>query len=138
MARIISIDYGTKRVGLAVTDPLQIIATPLDTIHAKDVIAFLEKYCLQEEVESFVLGLPKNLDTSDTHNTAHVLQFKKVLEKKFPTIPIYLVDERYTSKMAMQAMVAGGMKKKDRKIKGNVDKVSAVIILQGFMNQVIK
>jgi putative Holliday junction resolvase len=138
MARIIGIDYGQKRVGLAVTDPLQIIATSLDMVLAKDVMKYLKDYCQKEIVESFVLGLPTNLDTSDTHNTAAVLKFKEVLAKEFPEKPIHMVDERFTSKMAVQAMVAGGMKKKDRKIKGNVDKVSAVIILQGFMNQIIK
>jgi len=135
MARIIGIDYGMKRVGLAVTDPLQIIATSLAMIPAKDVLLFLQTYCQKEEVEAFVLGLPKNLDTSDTDNTSAVLKFQALLAKTFPTIPIHMVDERFTSKMAVQAMVAGGMKKKDRKIKGNVDKVSAVIILQGYMNQ---
>jgi putative Holliday junction resolvase len=137
MARIISIDYGTKRVGLAVTDPLQIIATALDMVAAKDVLVFLKNYCAKEEVESFVLGLPMNLDTSDTHGTNPVLQFKKQLEKQFPDKPVHLLDERFTSKIAVQAMVAGGMKKKDRQVKGNVDKVSAVIILQDFMNRKI-
>ena len=135
MARIISIDYGVKRVGLAVTDPLQIIATVLDMVEAKNVLVFLKNYCEKEEVEAFVLGLPMNLDTSDTHNTNHVLLFKLQLEKLFPNKPVHLLDERFTSKIAVRAMVAGGMKKKDRKIKGNVDKVSAVIILQDFMNR---
>ena len=133
MARILSIDYGTKRVGLAVTDPLKIIATALDTVHSKDVIQYLKNYCVQESVESFVVGMPKRLDNTDTNNTQFVEIFVKQLAKHFPEIPIHLHDERFTSVMALQAMIAGGTSKKDRRVKGNIDKVSAVIILQSFM-----
>lgn len=133
MGRIIAIDYGSKRVGLAVTDPLQIIASPLDTFHSKDVIQFLKDYDLSEGIESFVLGMPKNLDGKDTNATQQVRQFHNLLKKQFPEKPVYLHDERFTSKMAMDAMIAGGMKKKDRRQKGNVDKISASIILQSYL-----
>ncbi len=133
MGRIIAIDYGTKRVGLATTDPLQIIASALDTIHAKDVLQFLKDYAQKEEVESFVLGMPTKLDGTDTNATPHVRQFHKQLKKHFPEKPVYLYDERFTSKMALDAMIAGGSKKKDRREKGNIDKISATIILQSYL-----
>lgn len=133
MGRIIAIDYGTKRVGLATTDPLQIIASALDTIHAKDVLQFLKDYAKQEDVESFVLGMPTKLDGTDTNATPHVRQFHKQLKKHFPEKPVYLHDERFTSKMALDAMIAGGSKKKDRRDKGNIDKISATIILQSYL-----
>lgn len=133
MGRILAIDYGSKRVGLAVTDPLQIIASPLDTVHAKDVIQFLKNYDLSEGIESFVLGMPKNLNGTDTNATQQVRQFHNLLKKQFPEKPVYLHDERFTSKMAMDAMIAGGMKKKDRREKGNIDKISASIILQSYL-----
>ncbi|OEK01960.1 Holliday junction DNA helicase RuvA [Roseivirga sp. 4D4] len=133
MGRIIAIDYGTKRVGLAVTDPLQIIASALDTIHSKDVIAYLKTYDENEGIESFVLGMPKKLDGTPTNATPLVQQFQRLLKKNFPEKPVYLHDERYTSKMALDAMIAGGVKKKDRREKGNIDKVSATIILQSYL-----
>jgi len=135
MSRIIAIDYGSKRVGLAVTDPLQIIATSLDTVHSKDVIAFLKEYEHRESIEAFVVGMPKRLDNTDTNATPLVQAFVKNLRKNFPTIPIYLHDERFTSSMALQTMIAGGMKKKDRREKANVDKISATIILQSYLEQ---
>ncbi|MFC0184815.1 putative holliday junction resolvase [Pseudarcicella hirudinis] len=135
MARILAIDYGSKRVGLAVTDPLKIIASALDTVHSKDVIAFLKNYCEKESVEAIVVGMPKNLDNNDTNNTPLVEAFVKNLKKQFPEMPIHLHDERFTSSMALQAMISGGMSKKDRREKGNVDKVSATIILQSFMEE---
>ncbi|MFK7900944.1 MAG: Holliday junction resolvase RuvX [Cyclobacteriaceae bacterium] len=134
MARIIAIDYGTKRVGLAVTDPLQLIASPLDTIHSKDILNYLTAYFKQEEVEAIVLGMPTRLDGSDTHSTQHVVGFKRKLEKIFPNITLHLADERYTSKLAFSAMIEGGLKKKARQNKELVDKLSATIILQSFMN----
>ena len=133
MGRILAIDYGSKRVGLAVTDPLQIIASPLDTVHSKDVIAFLKDYDQQEGIEAFVLGMPKRLDNKDTNATPLVRQFQNLLKKNFPEKAVYLHDERFTSKMALDAMIAGGSKKKDRKEKGNIDKVSAAIILQSYL-----
>lgn len=135
MGRIVAIDYGSKRVGIAVTDPLKIIATALDTIHSKDIIAFLKEYDKKEGIESFVLGLPKKLDNTDTNNTLQVKIFEKSLRKTFPDKRIHLIDERFTSSMALQTMITGGMKKKDRREKSNVDKISAVLILQSFMEQ---
>lgn len=133
MGRILAIDYGTKRVGLAVTDPLQIIASPLETVHSKDVIQYLKDYDMSEGIESLVLGMPKNLNNQDTNATKHVRQFQNLLKKHFPEKPVYLQDERFTSKMAMDAMISGGMKKKVRREKGNVDKISASIILQSYL-----
>jgi len=135
MSRILSIDYGTKRVGLAVTDPLKIIASALDTVHSKDIIVFLKAYLDIEEVEAFVVGMPVNLDGEDTNNTSHVKGFIKNLQKIFPDIPVYLHDERFTSKIALQAMILSGYSKKDRREKGNIDKISAVIILQSYMEK---
>jgi putative holliday junction resolvase len=133
LARILAIDYGGKRTGIAVTDPLQIIATGLTTIDSKELIPFLKKYFSEEQVELIVIGEPKNWDDSDTHGTPLVKQAIKKLEKEFPTIPIKKVDERYTSKMAKDAMLDMGMKKKDRRVKGNVDVIAATIILQEYM-----
>lgn len=135
MSRILAIDYGTKRVGLAVTDPLKIIASALETVHSKDVIDFLKTYLDVEEVEAFVVGMPVNLDGKDTNNTSHVKGFVKNLQKTFPDIPIHLHDERFTSKIALQAMIFSGYSKKDRREKGNIDKISAVIILQSYMEK---
>jgi putative Holliday junction resolvase len=135
MNRIVAIDYGSKRVGLAVTDPLQIIATSLDTVHSKDVIQYLKDYEVKEGIECFVVGMPKRLDNTDTNATSLVKAFVKNLQKNFPAIPIHLHDERFTSVMALQTMIAGGMKKKDRREKANMDKISATIILQSFLEQ---
>jgi putative Holliday junction resolvase len=133
MSRILCIDYGKKRTGIAVTDPLQIIATGLTTVDSHELISFLKKYFQQEEVELIVIGEPKNLDDSDTHATPLVNAIIKKLEKEFPKIPIKKVDERFTSKMAKQAMIDMGMKKKDRRNKRTVDEIAATIILQEFM-----
>jgi putative holliday junction resolvase len=135
--RLLAIDYGAKRTGLAVTDPLKIIASALDTVPTEKVIDFLKKYISNEEVEAFVVGMPINLDGSETDGTAYVKRFVEELKLIFPAIPIHLEDERFTSKMAVSAMIAGGMKKKDRQNKGNIDKISATIILQSFMNRVL-
>ncbi len=135
MSRIIAIDYGQKRVGLATTDPLQLIATALTTVHSSEVLAFLADFLNKEQVERFVVGMPKNLDTSSAHATPLVEAFVKQLKKKFPDIPVDLVDERFTSKIAFQAMIDGGVKKKDRRDKALVDKVSAVIILQSYLEE---
>jgi putative Holliday junction resolvase len=133
MGRIICIDYGGKRTGLAVTDPLQIIATALTTIESKELIPFLKKYFQQETVELILIGEPLNLDDSATHATPLVQQAIQLLKKEFPHIPLQTVDERFTSKMASQAMVQMGMKKKDRQVKGNVDQIAATIMLQEYM-----
>jgi putative Holliday junction resolvase len=133
MARIICIDYGGKRTGLAVTDPLQIIATSLTTIDTKELIPFLKKYFQQEPVELILIGEPLNLDDTATHATPLVKAAIKLLKKEFPNIPLQTVDERFTSKMASRAMVEMGMKKKDRRVKGNIDQIAATIMLQEFL-----
>lgn len=135
MARIMAFDYGTKRVGIAVTDPLQIIATGLDTIHPKDIIEFLKKYIQQEQIEAFVLGDPKQMDGSPSENYQHVKGFSTLLKKNFPNIPQHWVDERFTSKMAHATIMQSGLKKSARQNKERVDTISATIILQYFMEQ---
>ncbi|MFN4146618.1 MAG: Holliday junction resolvase RuvX [Runella sp.] len=134
MARIVSIDYGTKRTGLAVTDPLQIIATALETVRSHELLAFLKKYTDQEAVEAFVVGMPRKLNNTDTNNTPFVKNFIKQLRKAFPDIPVYEHDERFTSSMALQTMIAMGSKKSERRDKTNLDKMSAAIILQSFLD----
>ncbi len=136
MARIICIDYGGKRTGIAVTDPLQIIATGLTTIHSKDLVPFLQQYFINEPVELILIGLPKNWDDSDTHGTPLAQAAINLLKKKFPTMPLKTVDERYTSKMAKAAMLEMGMKKKDRQVKGNVDVIAATIMLQEYLQSI--
>jgi putative Holliday junction resolvase len=133
MARIIAIDYGTKRTGIAVTDPLQIIATALDTVRSHELLDFLKRYTTAEAVEAFVVGMPRKLDNTDTNNTPHVKGFIKQLKKAFPETPVYEHDERFTSSMALQTMIAMGTKKSDRQDKSNIDKMSATIILQSYL-----
>jgi putative Holliday junction resolvase len=133
MGRLMAIDYGAKRIGLAVSDPLQIIATALETVSPKEIVSYLKLYDQKENIEAFIVGMPKQLDNTDSSNAPLVKKFVKQLQLQFPDKPIHLADERFTSSMALQAMIAGGMKKKDRRNKANVDKVSAVIILQSFM-----
>ena len=136
MARILSIDYGLKRTGLAVTDPLQIIATGLTTVESKQLIPFLKDYFAREEVELIIIGEPKNWDDSDTHATPLVEKFVKQLQKNFPNIPIKKVDERYTSKMAKDAMLEMGLKKMQRRNKKLVDEIAATIMLQEYMQRI--
>lgn len=136
MPRIIAIDYGLKRTGLAVTDPLQIIATGLATVHSKELIPFLKDYFAREQVELIIIGEPKNWDDSDTHATPLVEKCIKELQKNFPLIPIKKVDERFTSKMAKDAMLEMGLKKKQRRDKALVDEIAATIILQEYMRSV--
>ena len=133
MARIIAIDYGRKRTGLAVTDPFQIIATGLTTIDSKEMIPFLKKYFQQEQVELIIIGLPKNWDESDTHGTHLAQAAIKKIQKEFPAMPLKTVDERYTSKMAKDAMLEMGLKKKDRRDKKLVDEIAATIMLQEYL-----
>ncbi|MDR6786081.1 putative Holliday junction resolvase [Pedobacter africanus] len=135
MPRIIAFDYGTKRIGIAVTDPLQIIATGLDTIHPKDIVEYLKKYLSAEPVEAFVFGDPKQMDGSPSESAQHVKGFAKTLKKTFPDIPQYWIDERFTSKMAHQTILQSGLKKQDRRNKERVDTISATLILQYFMEQ---
>src|SRR5258708_2938967 len=132
MARIMAIDYGLKRTGLAVTDPLQIIATGLMTIESAKLIGFLKEYFKKEPVELILIGEPKNWDDSDTHATPLVRQIMVRLQKEFPAIPLKPVDERYTSKMASRAMIDMGLKKKQRRNKALVDEIAATILLQEY------
>ena len=133
MPRILAIDYGLKRTGIAVTDPLQIIATGLTTIESPRLIAFLQAYMAKEAVEKIIIGDPRNLDDSDTHATPLVLKIIEKIRKTFPAMPVETVDERYTSKMARQAMLDMGMKKKQRQDKAVVDQIAATIILQEYL-----
>ena len=134
MGRILAIDYGRKRVGIAVTDPLKIIANGLNTVHSKDIFLFLDDYFLKENVETIVVGYPTNLKNQGSESLKYINPFINKLRIKFPDKNIELFDERFTSKMAKMAMIEGGMKKKDRQNKAMVDKISAVIILQSYMN----
>jgi putative Holliday junction resolvase len=135
MPRILAIDYGLKRTGLAVTDPLKIIATGLTTVESPKLIPFLKEYFLKEEVELVLIGEPKNWDDSDTHATPLVRQIIKRLQKEFPSMPVQTVDERGTSKMASRAMVDMGLKKKDRRNKALVDEIAAAMMLQEWLKK---
>jgi putative Holliday junction resolvase len=135
MARIICIDYGGKRTGIAVTDPFQIIATGLTTIETKNFIPFLKDYLSKEQVELIVIGMPTNWDDSDTHGTPLVRRAIDQLKKHFPTMPIETVDERYTSKMAKNAMLEMGLKKSQRRDKKLVDEIAATIMLQEYLGR---
>jgi putative Holliday junction resolvase len=133
MARVMDVDYGTKRVGLAVTDALQMIASPLDTIHSKDVIDYIAQYHQKNELETLVVGLPKQMDGSLNEVEVHIKDFIKKVKQKLPHLHIERVDERFTSKLAMASMISAGATKKQRAEKGNIDKVSAAIILQSYL-----
>jgi putative Holliday junction resolvase len=134
MPRILAIDYGLKRTGLAVTDPLKIIATGLTTIETPKLFSFLRSYFEKEQVELILIGEPKNWDESDTHATPLVKKALQKLKRDFPNIPVLTVDERYTSKLAQQSMLEMGLKKKDRRNKSLVDEIAATIMLQEFLN----
>jgi putative Holliday junction resolvase len=136
LPRILAIDYGLKRTGLAVTDPLKIIATGLTTVESKQLVIFLKNYFSKEEVELIIIGEPKNLDDSDTHATSLVRKIITELQKNFPSIPIKTVDERFTSKMASRAMIEMGLKKKQRQNKALVDEIAATIMLQDYLKHV--
>lgn len=133
MARILAIDYGSKRVGIAVTDTLQIIATGLTTVHSKDLISYLEAYLAKEQVECIVVGEPKTLQNEASDSARFIEPFVTHLTRKFPNIKIARYDERFTSTLAHQAMLMGGLKRKDRANKDTVDMISATIILQDYM-----
>lgn len=128
-----AIDYGSKRVGIAVTDPLQIIASGLTTVHSKDLISFLENYLKKEAVECIVVGEPKTLQNEASDSARYIEPFVTHLTGKFPTIKIARYDERFTSSLAHQTMLLGGLKKKDRANKETVDMVSATILLQDYL-----
>ncbi len=133
MPRILCIDYGGKRTGIAVTDPLKIIASGLTTVDTKELIPFLKKYMQTEAVELILIGEPLDLNDQETHATPLVRAAIQKLKKEFPTIPIQTVDERFTSKMASRAMIEMGMKKKDRQNKKLVDEIAATIMLQEYL-----
>lgn len=135
MNRIIGIDYGTKRIGLAVTDPLGMFASPLDTVPSAKIIEYLKNYSSKHEISLFVVGYPMNLDNSPAEAAKHVDGFIRLLKKNFPDKDIVLEDERFSSVLAHRAMIDGGMKKMDRRDKAVVDKISAAIILQAYLDR---
>ncbi|MBR0501504.1 MAG: Holliday junction resolvase RuvX [Bacteroidales bacterium] len=135
MDRILGIDYGRKRVGVAVSDPLRIFASALDTVPSAKIIEYLKRYAENEAVERFVVGYPMNLDNTPSEAAADVDIFLKLLRKHFPSVPVTLEDERFTSVLAHRAMIDGGVKKSDRRDKAAVDKVSAAIILQTYLDR---
>ena len=135
MDRLIGIDYGRKRTGLAASDPLGIFASALDTVPSAKIIEYLQKYSASETITHIVIGYPKNLNGLPSEAARDVDAFLPVLRKAFPNIPIILEDERFTSVLAHRAMIDGGMKYKDRRDKNSVDKISAAIILQGFLDR---
>jgi len=134
MARILSIDYGLKRTGLAVTDPFQIIATGLTTVETRQLVPYLKEYFAREPVEMVIIGEPRNWDDSATHATPLVEKFIREFRKTFPAMPLTTVDERFTSKMAKAAMLEMGLKKMQRRNKALVDEIAATIMLQEYMN----
>ncbi|WP_299001870.1 Holliday junction resolvase RuvX [uncultured Tenacibaculum sp.] len=133
MGRILAIDFGKKRTGIAVTDELQIIASGLTTVDTSELLTFLKNYIQKENVELFLVGKPKQMDNSDSESEVLILPFLEKLEKAIPSIPIKRVDERFTSKMAFQTMIDSGLKKKQRQNKALVDEISATIILQSYL-----
>lgn len=133
MSRILAIDYGEVRTGIAVTDQLQIIASGLITVKTEDLIKFLIDYTHKEQVELFIVGLPKQMNNSESESEKHILNFLKQLKISLPKIPVKRIDERFTSKIAHQTMIDSGMKKKQRRNKGLVDEISATIILQSYL-----
>lgn len=136
MARILAIDYGQKRTGIAVTDPLKIIANSIGTVETSTIWAFLTAYFLKEQVEKVVVGLPMQMNHQPSQSMGLIEEFVDTFRKKFPQIPVELYDERFTSKMAVQAMIDGGVKKKDRRNKGLIDSISATILLQSYMESI--
>ncbi|MCH4551020.1 Holliday junction resolvase RuvX [Aestuariibaculum lutulentum] len=133
MARILAIDYGIKRTGIAVTDELQIIASGLTTVNTSELLSFLKDYTSKENVELFVVGEPKQMDNTASESEVLIAPFLEKLNKQFPNIPVYRVDERFTSKMAFQTMIDSGLKKNQRKNKALIDEISATLILQSYL-----
>lgn len=133
MGRILALDFGKKRTGIAVTDELQIIASGLTTVNTEYVISFLKEYTVKENVDLFIVGKPKQMNNTDSESEALILPFIEKLAKNIPTIPIERIDERFTSKMAFQTMIDGGLKKKQRRNKALIDEISATIILQSYL-----
>ena len=135
LGRIVALDYGKKRTGIAITDELQIIASGLTTVKTPELIAFLKKYVSDENVERFVVGEPKQMDYTPSEAEELITPFLKHLGRTFPDIPIERQDERFTSKMAFQSMIDGGIKKKQRRNKALIDEISATLILQAYINR---
>ena len=133
MARLLAIDYGRKRSGIAVSDTLQIIANGLTTVPSHTLINFLKEYVAKEPVELIIIGLPRQMNYEESESMRYIKPFVKKLQKEIPTIPVEYFDERFTSSMALQTMIDGGVKKKQRQNKALVDEISATIILQGYM-----
>lgn len=133
MGRIIAIDYGTKRTGLAITDPGQMIASPMETIPTHDLMNYLQQYLEKEPVDLLVVGRPRRMDNSESESMKQIRYFVAAFRKRFKQIPVKWMDERFTSRLAMDALVRGGMKKTDRRRKGQVDRVSAALILQSYL-----
>jgi putative holliday junction resolvase len=134
MGRILGIDYGKKRVGLAVTDPLQIFASPLNTVNVQEFDSFINEYLMSEQIDEFVVGYPVQMNNRPSESVKYIDPFIKRLRKRFPEKPLHLVDERFTSQIALRTMIDGGLKKKDRQNKMIADKISASIILQSFLD----
>lgn len=135
LGRIVAIDYGSKRTGLAVTDPGQLIASPLDTVPTHELMNYLQAYFEKEQVELLVVGHPRQMDNSDSESMRQIRFFVGAFKKRFAEIPVKWMDERFTSKLAMDAMIEGGMKKSERRKRGQVDRVSAALILQSFLEK---
>lgn len=135
MGRILAFDYGTKRTGIAVTDPLQLIASGLKTVETSEILTFLKAYCTNEEVVLFVVGLPRQMNNLPSESEQFIKSFIRDLKRTFPEIPIKREDERFTSKMALQSMIDSGIKKKQRQNKAMVDEISATLILQSYLNR---
>ena len=134
MGRILAIDYGTKRTGLAVTDEMQIIASGLTTVDTKELLVYLKKYVDSENVDKFVVGEPKQMDNTASESEVYIQKFLEKLTKEIPDIPIVRIDERFTSKMAFQTMIDSGLKKKQRQNKALIDEISATLILQSYLS----
>jgi len=135
MGRILGIDYGKKRVGLAVTDPLQIFASPLNTVTVQEFDHFIDGYLLTEQIDEFVVGYPVQLNNKPSESVKYIDPFIKRLRKRFPGTPVSLVDERFTSQMALRTMIDGGVKKNERRNKMTIDKISASLILQSWLDK---
>lgn len=133
MSRIMALDFGTRRTGVAVTDPLQLIASGLTTVETPELLGFLKEYLKEENLECLVLGQPKQMDNSASESEPKIRKFIEKLQKEFPELRIERVDERFTSKLALQSMIDGGMKKNKRRDKSKIDEISATLILQNYM-----
>ena len=135
MGRVVALDYGRKRTGIAVTDPLQLIASGLTTMPTHELLDFLKRYLEEEDVVRFIVGEPKQMNNTPSEAEIYIAPFLNRLEKTFPKVPIERQDERFTSKMAFQSMIEGGLKKKQRRNKALIDEISATIILQAYLNR---